>query len=301
MVLQLTKISQPFRVSICISLTISLGGADFEIIPTNNIFSAHHLWAGSLHFPPRARCFFHGRQVRPEKSEATRPIQWYQPRTGYAPLRFWCRSLWAWRWRIVAIIGLHCLSKIGILSQNRNWIWRRKLAQLLYLVVTPFCTRSRGLVLKPQSLPHRVHFESHASSRTNFKPLSKKDISKSDVKNGQISRFCFVFQVIQVILSGKFCSAEVFYLKEGTGIPYKRLCGKLEQFGTIGNKFERNRCDSKDNFLSVCIWFQEGSNLLFFLPCPIRPHPHRSRCGYFSICIQFLPRVAPHFFVSTIR
>ena len=35
-------------------------------------------------------------------------------------------------------------------------ILAEKLAQLVYLVVTPFCTRSRGLVLKPQSLPHRV-------------------------------------------------------------------------------------------------------------------------------------------------
>ena len=50
-----------------------------------------NLWAGSLHFPPRAGCFFHGRQVRPEKSEVTRPILWYQPRTGYAPLRSRCR------------------------------------------------------------------------------------------------------------------------------------------------------------------------------------------------------------------
>jgi len=58
----------------------SLSGADFEIIPTNNILAAHHLWAGSLHFPPRAGCFFHGRQVRPEKWEATRPIPWYQDR-----------------------------------------------------------------------------------------------------------------------------------------------------------------------------------------------------------------------------
>ena len=109
-----------------------------HIIPTNNILPAHHVWAGSLRFPPRAGCFFHGRQVRPEKSEATRPIPWYQPRTGCAPLRSRCRSLWARRWRIVAIISLHCLSEIGTLAQNRYWFWWRKLAQLLYLVVTPF-------------------------------------------------------------------------------------------------------------------------------------------------------------------
>jgi len=137
-------------------LRSSLGGADFEIIPTNNMLPAHYLWAGSLHFPLRAGCFFHGRQVRPEKSEATWPIPWYQDRAGYAPLRSRCRCWWTRRWHIIAIIGLHCLPEIGTLSQNRYWFWRRKLAQLLYLGLSPFCTRSRGLVLKPQSLPHRV-------------------------------------------------------------------------------------------------------------------------------------------------
>ena len=48
--------------------------------------------------------------------------------------------------------------------------------------------------------------------------------------------------------------------------------------------------------LRVCIWFQEGSNLLFFKPCPIRPHPHRPLCGYFSISVPFFPRVASRFF-----
>jgi len=137
--------------------TIALGGADFEIIHTNNILPAHHLWAGSLYFHTRAGCFFHGRQVRPGKSEATRPIPWYQDRAG-APLRSRCRCWWARRWRIIAIIGLHCLSEIGTLSQNWYWFWRRKSSQLLYLRGSPFCTRSRGLVLKPQSLPHRVHW-----------------------------------------------------------------------------------------------------------------------------------------------
>jgi len=134
----------------------TLGGADFEIIPTNNILPAHHLWAGSLHFPPRAGCFFHGRQVRPGKSEATRPIPWYQDRASYAPLRSRFRCWWARQWHIIANIGWHCLFKIGTLSQNQYWFWQRKLAQLLYLVVSLFCTRSRGLVLKPQSLPHQV-------------------------------------------------------------------------------------------------------------------------------------------------
>jgi len=55
----------------------------------------------------------------------------------------------------IIIIGLHGLFEIGTLSQNRYWFWQRKWAQLLYLGVSPFCTRSRGLVLKSQSLPNR--------------------------------------------------------------------------------------------------------------------------------------------------
>jgi len=39
-------------------------------------------------------------------------------------------------------------------------------------------------------------------------PLSQTHFSKSEFKNGHISRFCFVFQVFQVISSGKFFSAE---------------------------------------------------------------------------------------------
>ena len=136
-----------------LSFFISLGGADFEIIPTNIILPSHH----SVHFHPWAGCFFHDRQVRTEKSEATRPIPWYQDQADYAPLRSRWRCWWARRWRIIAIIGLHCLVEIGTLSQNRYWFWQRKLAQLFYLSVSLFCTRSRGLVLKPQSLPHQVH------------------------------------------------------------------------------------------------------------------------------------------------
>ena len=56
-----------FRPRTMIFLTIPLGGANFEIITMNNSLSSHNQWAGSLHFPPRAGCFFHGRQVRPER------------------------------------------------------------------------------------------------------------------------------------------------------------------------------------------------------------------------------------------
>jgi len=108
-------------------------------------------------FPPTSWWFLPWRQVRPEKSEATRAIPWYQDRAGYAPLRSRFCCWWARWWRFIAIISLHCLFEIGTLSQNRYWFWQRKLAQRLYLDVSPFCTRSRGLVLKPQSLPYRVN------------------------------------------------------------------------------------------------------------------------------------------------
>jgi len=41
-----------------------------------------------------------------------------------------------------------------------------------------------------------------------FGPLAQTHFSKRVFKNGHISRFCFVFQVILVILSVNFCSAE---------------------------------------------------------------------------------------------
>jgi len=41
-----------------------------------------------------------------------------------------------------------------------------------------------------------------------FGPLSQTHISKREFKNGHISRFCSVFEVIQVISSAKFFSAE---------------------------------------------------------------------------------------------
>jgi len=41
-----------------------------------------------------------------------------------------------------------------------------------------------------------------------LRPLSQTHISKREFKNGHISRFCYVFQVIQVISSGKFFIAE---------------------------------------------------------------------------------------------
>jgi len=41
-----------------------------------------------------------------------------------------------------------------------------------------------------------------------FRPLSQTHISKREFKNSHISRFCSVFQVIQVISSATFFSAE---------------------------------------------------------------------------------------------
>jgi len=48
----------------------------------------------------------------------------------------------------------------------------------------------------------------YAGDRINFWIFSQTHISKSELKNGHISRFCSVFQVIQVISSAKFFSAE---------------------------------------------------------------------------------------------
>jgi len=54
-----------------------------------------------------------------------------------------------------------------------------------------------------------------------FRPLSQTHISKSEFKNGHISRFCSVFQVIQVISSARFLSAgrswpQLQFRNEGT-------------------------------------------------------------------------------------
>jgi len=51
-------------------------------------------------------------------------------------------------------------------------------------------------------------FNERAVAGPIFGPLSQWDISKSEFKNGQISKSCFVFQVIQLILLGNFFSAE---------------------------------------------------------------------------------------------
>jgi len=64
------------------SKDITFGGADFEI-PTYKIPPV----SSTFCFPPLARCFFRGKQARPAMLEAKRPIQWYQPRTGYVALR----------------------------------------------------------------------------------------------------------------------------------------------------------------------------------------------------------------------
>ena len=45
-----------------------------------------------------------------------------------------------------------------------------------------------------------------------FRPLSQTHMSKREFKNGHIARFCFVLQIIQVISSVKFFSAEEFDL-----------------------------------------------------------------------------------------
>jgi len=56
--------------------------------------------------------------------------------------------------------------------------------------------------------PHQDLKSSYAGSQNNLWTFSQTHISKSELKNGHISRFCSVFQVIQVISSAKFSSAE---------------------------------------------------------------------------------------------
>ena len=48
----------------------------------------------------------------------------------------------------------------------------------------------------------------NAGSQINFWTFSETHTSKSDLKNGHISRFCSVFQAVQVVSSAKFFSAE---------------------------------------------------------------------------------------------
>jgi len=92
--------------STCVSTSflfhIPLCGADFEIIPTNKIPPVSCHWARWIRFAPRARCFFRGRPAQPAIWEATRPIPWYQPRTGYVVLRYQSRCRWACLWCLLA-------------------------------------------------------------------------------------------------------------------------------------------------------------------------------------------------------
>ena len=60
----------------------TFGGGDFEIVPTYKISPLRRLFR----FPPRARGCFRGKQTQLGKSEATRPIPWYQDRAGCSPL-----------------------------------------------------------------------------------------------------------------------------------------------------------------------------------------------------------------------
>jgi len=54
-------------------------------------------------------------------------------------------------------------SLIGGLPQKQYYFWQRKLAQLVYIGVSPFCTRSGGLVLNLKA-PSIEYMRSLASS-----------------------------------------------------------------------------------------------------------------------------------------
>jgi len=84
---------------------------------------------------------------------------------------------------------------------------------------------ARGLCLCPCVITQRCLLPSQQEAEYSFSgftpvvgPLSKTHFSKSEFKNGHISRFCFVLQVIQVISWGKFSSAEEVDLSFGSWI-----------------------------------------------------------------------------------
>ena len=107
---------------------------------------------GSFRFPPPAGCFFCGRPARPAMLpvEAKQPIPWYQPHTGTSEIP---KSLSMSLVVTPPHRGGACIASACIAF--RDWrappkpvkICQRTLAQLLYLVISPFCIRSRGLVL----------------------------------------------------------------------------------------------------------------------------------------------------------
>jgi len=51
---------------------------------------------------------------------------------------------------------------------------------------------------------------------------------------------------------------------------------------------------------SVWCWFQDHAHLRSFSPCPMRPHPHRSVCSYFSISLSFRSNIGPSIFFSAL-
>jgi len=91
----------------------------------------------------------------------------------------------------------------------------------------------------------------YAGSRINVRPLSQQllsqtHISKSEFKNGHISGFCSVFQVIQVISSAKFFSAEEVDLSFNS---------ETKEHSQISNPSFWKR-DSENVFLQM-FWFGE--------------------------------------------
>ena len=139
--------------STCISTSflfhIPLGGADFEIIPTSKISPVSCHWARWIRFAPRARW----------SSVAGQPNRQYGKRRGQSHGINPAQAMQLWDTE-AAVGELGCdvslppcphqpalHSVIGELRQTRYWFWQRKLAQLLYLGVSPFCTWSRGLAL----------------------------------------------------------------------------------------------------------------------------------------------------------
>jgi len=92
-------------------------------------------------------------------------------------------GLQAAHWASVDSDWLHCMSCGFLNSLLEKWVWESG----------PKIDPATGVTLVAGSF---------------FWPLSQTHISKREFKDGHISRFCTFFQVIQVISSGKFFSAE---------------------------------------------------------------------------------------------
>ena len=106
----------------------------------------------------------------------------------------------------------------------------------------------------------------YASSRINFGPLSQSSSSESDLKNCHDSRYCLVFQVIQVISLGQICFAEKIWnkLTSAAASFQQRNPTKPPDFKTF---FLSARLARLDHVHWQWTWFH--SNIFDEIPCKL--------------------------------